>query len=234
MTLYTEPKFDYPKLSRSEQSGKRHYITPSGGRVPSVTTILDKTADKKFLIEWRKRIGQKKAASITEESANIGTAMHTRLENFVKGKPSSDGSNQIHKLSKAMADLIIDNGLSKMSEVWGLEASLFVEGLYCGTTDCVGIYEGEPAIVDFKNSRQIKKREWVEDYFIQTAAYALAHNEMFGTNINKGIILMAGRTSEAGVIDDGNPQFAEYRIEGDEFKAYTDKWLERVARYYEV
>jgi CRISPR/Cas system-associated exonuclease Cas4 (RecB family) len=94
--------------------------------------------------------------------------------------------------------------------------------LYAGTSDAIGVYEGEDAIIDFKTSKKIKKREWIEDYFMQGCAYALAHNEMMGTEIRKVVILMVDREGK----------FAEFTIKGEEFDEYCDKWAQRLADYF--
>ena len=156
-------KYNYEELNKTARNGKRHYKTPDGRTVPSVTTVLSATKDMTHLHAWRKRIGEQKAQQITTESANIGTVMHSSLEKHVKGIDRKPGSNLIHQKAHTMANVIIDNGLNDVSEVWGSEVSLHYPELYAGTTDLVGVYKGEPAICDFKQSRKLKKKEWIED-----------------------------------------------------------------------
>ena len=155
-------RFQYNELSRASKNGKRHYETPDGRSVPSVTTVLSATKDMTQLNAWRKRIGVEKAKQITTESANIGTVMHSSLEKHVKGIDRKPGTNLIHQKAHAMANVIIDNGLTDVSEVWGSEVSLYYPELYAGTTDLVGVYKGAPAIMDFKQSRKLKKKEWID------------------------------------------------------------------------
>ena len=169
-------RFNYTELSKTAKNGKRHYETPDGRTVPSVTTVISATKDMTHLHAWRKRVGVEKAQQITTESANIGTVMHRSLEKHVKGEDRTPGSNLIQQKAHAMANVIIDNGLNDVSEVWGSEVSLYYPELYAGTTDLVGVYKGEPAIMDFKQARRLKKKEWVEDYYLQLVAYAEAHN----------------------------------------------------------
>ena len=135
-------KFPYNELSKTAKDGKRHYETPDGRIVPSVTTVLSATKDMTHLHAWRKRMGVEKAAQITQESANIGTVMHRSLEKHVKGVERKPGSNFIQQKAHAMANIIIDNGLNDVSEVWGSEVSLHYPELYAGTTDLVGVYKG--------------------------------------------------------------------------------------------
>ena len=220
MLLHT--KFDYKKLTRTTTPEGRRYVGDDNIPVPSVTTILDKTSDKTALIAWRKRVGDAEANRISQESAGLGTKVHDSLEKYILGESLSFGNNQISVMAKAMTQLVIDNGFNHVDEVWGTEIGLIAPGLYAGTTDCVGLHNGDQAIIDFKTSKKIKKEEWIEDYFLQCCAYALAHNEMYGTNIKKGVILMVSRDNE----------FKEFIIEGERFDLYCDRWLKRVEEYY--
>ena len=185
-------KYPYQAISKSSKNGKRHYQTPDGRAVPSVTTVLSATKDMTHLHAWRKRIGEQKAQQITTESANIGTVMHRSLEKHVKGHDRTPGSNLIQQKAWGMANVIIDNGLKDVSEVWGSEVSLYYPELYAGTTDLVGVYKGQPFIGDFKQSRRLKKKEWVEDYYLQLTAYAEAHNKMYDTKIKNGRMFYVG------------------------------------------
>lgn len=211
-------KFTYQPLTKIKSEAGRLYLSPGGSKLPSVTTILSKTADKTFLIDWRKRVGDAEANKITNTSTGLGTAMHKMLEDYLCEDKTPSGN----MFATAMAKSIICHGVKNINEVWGLEVGLCSEGLYGGTTDCVGVHDGSPAIIDFKNSRRLKKKEWVEDYLIQTTAYAHSHNEMYGTNINKGVIMLA--THDA--------VYQEFVIEGDEFEEYAIKWAKRVEDYY--
>ena len=161
-------KYPYKELSRTTKDGKRFYVTLEGTltkTVPSVTTVLSATKDMKHLHALRKRIGEAKAQQITQESANIGTVMHSSLEKHVKGKERKPGSNFIHQKAHTMANVIIDNGLIDVSEIWGSENALLYPELYAGTTDLVGVYKGQPTIMDFKQARQLKKRNGLKSTF---------------------------------------------------------------------
>jgi ATP-dependent exoDNAse (exonuclease V) beta subunit len=230
-------KFNYATISRTSIEGKRHYLTPDGNAVPSVTTILDitKPAEKKrALAEWKKRVGTERAQQITTEAANRGTRMHTYLEGFVEtGELKPRPGNPFAWPSHAMAAVVIDKGLSKADEFWGSEVSLYFPGVYAGTTDLVGVHQGVPAIMDFKQTNKPKKEEWIEDYYLQLAAYALAHDEIFGTEINKGVILMCvkPKLDEAGAILEA-PEYQEFIVEGAEFKHWKTQWWKRCEEYY--
>ena len=217
------PKYKYEKLTRIE-GPSRLYATPDGSRVPSVTTILSATADKTFLIEWKKRVGEAEAQRISTESAGLGTLVHKHIENFIEGIERPPGSTPIHQMARSMSDQVIEKGLSGVDEVWGMEASLYYPGLYAGTTDLCGVYKGKPSIMDHKTAKKMKKPEWMQDYFIQTTAYALAHNEVHGTDIQQGVLFMVDREN----------QYQTFIIEGAEFKHYSDLWLQRVEQYYKL
>jgi len=167
MTTYTPPpfveRFQYKNCVQVNDpvTRKRVYQTPDGESLPSVTTILGATKDMTALNEWRKRVGEANAAQITKEAAGVGTAMHANLERFLIGEQRQPGNNPVHVQANAMADIIIQNGLSKMDEVWAMEQSLYFPGLYSGTTDLVGVFEGQPAIADHKQTNKPKKAEWV-------------------------------------------------------------------------
>jgi genome maintenance exonuclease 1 len=149
--------------------------------------------------------------------------MHKYLENFVlTGETGEPGSNPYSKQSHQMAHTIISQGLSNCPEFWGTEVSLYFPKIYAGTTDLVGLHNSDEAILDFKQTNKPKKREWIEDYFLQLTAYANAHNEIYGTKIRKGVILMCSADN----------QYQEFIVEGNEFDTWSDNWWKRVEEYY--
>jgi len=201
-------------------------MTPDGFAVPSVTTILDATKSeesKQALREGRKRVGEQKAKEITTEAEGRGTRMHKWIENHIKtGVIGDPGSNPYSKQSPTMAQTIINKGLSKCQEFWGTEVSLYFPEVYAGTTDLVGIHDSAEAVMDHKQPNKPKKREWIEDYFIQLAAYANAHNEVYGTKIRKGVVFMCSADN----------QYQEFIIEGLEFDNFINKWYTKLEQYY--
>lgn len=209
---------------------KRVYLTPDGEKLPSVTTILSATKDMTHLNEWKKRVGVENAQRITTEAAGVGTAMHANLERFLIGEQRQPGNNPVHVKANAMADQIIINGLSKMDEVWSMEQSLYYPGLYSGTTDLVGVYDGQPAIADHKQTNKPKKAEWVEDYYLQLVAYALAHNEVYGTNIRRGVIFMCSRGDDGMQV--GGEKYQQFDLLPEDFNKYQDMWFNKVEEYY--
>jgi genome maintenance exonuclease 1 len=216
------PIYEYKKLTRDESTGKRLYACPDGVKVPSVTTVLDSTKDKTFLIEWRKRVGDAEATRISTESAGLGTLMHTHLEKYVLGEERPQGNNQVQLMARAMADTMINEAFCEIDEVWGIEAALYYPGLYAGTSDMIGVHKGTPAIIDHKTTKKTKKKEWIEDYFLQCCAYALAHNEVHGTDIKKAVINIIDRDAK----------LQSFVIEGNEFDHYSGLWAKRVDQFY--
>jgi len=215
-------RYPYSELSKTSPEGRRHYTTPDGRQVPSVTTILSQTKDMTHLNAWKKRVGDQEAQRIATESANIGTVMHRSLERHVKGEARAPGSNLIQQQAHAMANVIIENGLKDVSEVWGSEINLYYPELYAGTTDLIGIYKGEPAIMDFKQARKLKKAEWVEDYYLQLVAYAEAHNKLFDTKIRHGRIFVCTQNNE----------YQTFEI--NDYDKWLGRWFNRVEQYYKA
>ena len=217
-------KYNYEEIKRVSTEGKRLYACPDGNSVASVTTILDKTKDKTGLIEWRKRVGEKKAQEIVTEAASVGTRMHKFLEDYIDtGEWPKAGSNPYSQQANNMATKIKDEALANINEIWGSEVALYHPKIYAGTTDLVGVFKGEECIMDFKQTNKPKKEEWVDDYKLQLTAYALAHNEIYGTNIQEGHVFMCSR--------DG--QYQQFDLWPDDFKAWESKWWDRVYMYYD-
>jgi genome maintenance exonuclease 1 len=225
MALLIE-KYNYVPFSRENVDGRRLYATPDGRRVPSVTTILDKTKPEEAraaLAAWRRSVGEQKAQQITTEAANRGTRMHKYLEDYVKGEILRESvTNPYAQQSLDMAKIVIKEGFPKINEVWGSEVPLYYPGLYAGTTDCCGVHENDEAILDFKQTNKPKKLEHISDYFLQLTAYALAHNEVHKTNIRKGVILMCSK----------DYAYQEFILEPKDFDFWTNQWFDRVEQYY--
>jgi genome maintenance exonuclease 1 len=216
-------KFEYQPIKRKEVDGKRKYLTPDGHAVASVTTILSATKDMSHLIAWRKRVGEQKAREITTEAAGVGTRMHKYLEDYVEtGEWPTPGSNPYAQQAHSMAQVIKDQVMDDVV-VWGSEVNLYMPQMYAGTTDLVGTYKGQPAIMDFKQTNKPKKLEWVVDYFLQLTAYAEAHNEIYGTDIREGHVFMCSRAGE----------YQQFDIWPDEYDEWRTEWYNRVYQYYE-
>jgi genome maintenance exonuclease 1 len=217
-------KFTYPKSQRELVMGRRHYAVDNQ-KLPSVTTILSQTQTKEkqdSLANWQAKIGKEEATRIKDQAAARGTAMHTLLEHYLLGEKHADLTD-IGQQATMMAEKVIEEGLKgHLSEIWGSEVTVWYPDLYAGQTDVVGVYDDLESIVDFKQTNKPKKREWIEDYFIQLAAYAMAHDFTYSTAIRAGVILMCSK--------DG--YFQKFEVSDDEFRQYKYKWLARVGQYY--
>ena len=216
-------KFIYPPSTRSLVNGKRHYDIKEE-KLPSVTTILSATQSeekKQSLANWQARMGKQTADRIRDISAMRGTVMHTYLEGYINNTPHLDLTS-VGKEAGRMANIVVESGLGDLGEVWGSEVTLYYPGLYAGQTDVVGLYGGREAIIDFKQTNKPKQREWIDDYFTQLAAYAMAHNHVYGTNIQSGIILMCSKDCF----------FQKFEVFDKEFQGYMHTFLKKVDQYY--
>ena len=216
-------KFNYPKSQRELIKGQRHYAL-NEEKLPSVTTILSETQSdekKESLARWKARVGETEAERIKDSSASRGTNMHLHLERYILGSGHMDLTDE-GQVAGDMAQVIIDKGLCDMGEIWGSEVTLFYPNLYAGATDLVGVFDYEDSIVDFKQSNKPKKKEWIDDYFMQLGAYAMAHNCVYDTEITQGVILMCTP----------DKYFQKFQIKGKEFTKYQHKFLERLDKYY--
>ena len=219
-------KFDYPASIRSLVNDQRHYEIGQE-KLPSVTTILQATQSdekKAILSKWRQNVGENKAEEIKNEAANRGTIMHRILEGYLLGQNHADFSD-LGQQAGVMANTILESGIrGQLDEIWGSEITVYYPGLYAGATDLAGIYNGRESIIDFKQSNKPKRKEWIEDYFLQLAAYAMAHNHVYGTNIQSGVVLMCTKDN----------YFQKFEARDKEFQEYTWKWLERVDKYGKI
>ena len=218
-------KYSYPRSSRAKLDGLRHYtIDGSQKKLPSVTTVLGQTQPKEkqeSLERWRQRVGLREAQKITRDAAIRGTAMHKYLEDLIRGERSLDLTPLGVEATK-MAEIIVDRGLNDCSEIYGIEATLFYRGLYAGSVDLIANYKDTLSIIDFKQTNKPKQREWIGDYFLQMAAYGMAHDAVYGTSIEQGVIMMCSK--------DGFYQ--QFVIEGEEFRDAKHKFLGRLDEFY--
>ena len=217
--------YRYPKTVREMVEGQRHYIL-NNEKLPSVTTVLKHTesAEKReSLAAWRERVGEAEATRIVDSAGARGTAMHKILEKYILGEGYVDLTD-VGLEAKNMAVRVMEQGLCNVTEYYGTECTLYYPGLYAGQTDLVAIHKGEDAIIDFKQTNKPKKREWIDDYCLQLAAYAMAHNFIYRTKIDKGVIMMCSKDNF----------YQEFVVEGKEFQKYKHNFLRRVDEYYKT
>jgi len=213
-------KYTYPSLERVDLEIGRHYLDSKNTPVPSVTTVLSATSKSKDgIAQWRNRVGEAEADRIVKQSTDIGSSVHDAIEKYLKDELWDIFENTENELiAKKITHKFVNDGLKKITEIWGLEVGLVLDNLYAGTADCIGEYNSIPTLIDFKTAKKIKKREWIEDYFLQGCAYANAHNVMFGSDIQQIVILMVDR----------DLIFQEFIVRPTEFKILTNKWKRRL------
>ena len=215
--------YNYPKTVRSSIDGVRKYDVDDE-KLPSVTTILQATQDAEkteSLKRWVERVGETEAERIKNVAAKRGTAMHSFLEAYIQDRNILD-LRDVGLEARSMAKTIIEKGFPDLEEVWGVECTLHYPGLYAGQTDLCGIYQGRESIIDFKQSNKPKKAEWIDDYKLQLVAYAMAHDQIYGTSIEQGVILMCTPDNF----------FQRFIVNGSEFREWKWEWLRRIDTYY--
>ena len=217
-------KFNYlqGKQITDHESGTRVYDI-SGTRLPSVTTVLSATKDQQFLKDWKAKVGNEEAERIKNISSKRGTAMHKFLESHIQGV-GYDDLTELGQAAKPMAQKIIEVGLTPISEYYGSEVMLHYPGLYAGSTDLVCLHNDMETIVDFKQSNRPKKEEWIEDYKLQCAAYALAHDYVYRSEIKQCVIMIC--TPDL--------YYQEFKIQDADLKTYKHKWLKRLNMYHDL
>jgi len=219
-------KFNYPKSSRSIENGMRKYLF-GDEKLPSVTSILQATKseeDKAAIKNWVSRVGSTEANRIKNEASNRGTSMHSYIEDFLRGRINESFFESNEKY-KNMAKEIIDKGIKgKLEEIYGIETTLHYPKKYAGASDLIAIYNGKPSIIDFKNSTQLRKDEWNFEYYLQLSAYQMAHNKVYGTDINQGVILVCTK----------DLMFQSFVIDSERLKNYQEIFLRKVDEYYKM
>ena len=225
MNLKWNKLYKYPKSKRELLKGDRHYDV-NDEKLPSVTTILQATqdADKAEGIKrWTQKVGEAAARRVLEQAAKRGTAMHSYLETYIQGGKVLD-LRDVGREASGMAETIIDKGFNDLEEIWGSEVTLFYPNLYAGQTDLCGVYLGRESIIDFKQSNKPKRVEWIKDYKLQIVAYAMAHDQVYNTQIEQGVILMCTPDNF----------FQKFTVNGREFRELKWEWLEKIDQYYSI
>ena len=215
-------KYTYVNATRHEEHGSRLYDV-NGTRLPSVTTILGRTKNQQFLKDWKEKVGEQEAERIKNLSSRRGTSMHKFLESHITGV-GYDDLTELGQKAKPMAEKIIEIGLAPVEEYYGSEVTLYYPGLYAGSTDLVCIHNGKDTIIDFKQANRPKKEEWIEDYYLQIAAYAMAHDYVHRSKIEQGIIMVC--TPDL--------YYQEFVVSGAELRQYKHKFLKRLNMYHDL
>ena len=217
--------YEYPKSMRSLVNQERHYEV-GNEKLPSVTTILAATeSDEKraAIAKWKVRVGAVEAERVKNTAATRGTAMHSYLEHYIVGEGLLNLTESGVE-AKRMAEVVVEKGLGDLEEIWGSECVLYYPELYAGQTDLCGVYQGRESIIDFKQSNKPKREEYIGDYYLQLVAYAMAHDAIYNTKIEQGVILMC------------TPDlfFQKFVLNGARFRQAKWEWLRRLDEYYKT
>tara|TARA_B100000424_G_C22811740_1_gene434676 strand:- start:147 stop:866 length:720 start_codon:yes stop_codon:yes gene_type:complete len=215
-------KYEYAIGKQINEDNGRIYDV-AGFRLPSVTSILSRTKDQGFLKQWREKVGDKEADRIMNLSSVRGTAMHKYLESYITEVGYEDLTDT-GKQAKTMAEKVVELGLAPIDEYYGSEVTMYYPGLYAGQTDLVCIHDGKDAIVDFKQANRPKREEWIDDYKLQIAAYAMAHDYVYNSTIEKGVIMVC--TPDL--------YYQEFIVEGVELRNWKHKFLKRLNMYHDL
>lgn len=211
---------DKLKLNRIDGE-TRKYETPDGKKYPSITTVLSKTKDLSHLMEWKNRVGEKEAAKITSKATRRGTKLHQIVEEYLMDNPLPTLDFDDKFRWNAFKPLV-----DRVSDVKLLEGPLYSDVLRtAGTVDCVASFDGVPSIIDWKTSSTIKKKEWIEDYFLQLSFYALAFEERYSITCPQIVVCMVSDEGESKafveMVDPWMPKLLQRRY--DYAKLQLDK-----------
>lgn len=214
--------YNFPKLERIDGE-PRMYVTPEGARLPSVTSVTGLTT-KDGIQEWRRKVGEEKANQISRKASGRGTVVHNLTEKYILNdsdfatahkKALPDAVDLFNKLKRALnRDVTCIHALEKM--VWSDYLKV------AGTVDCIGVYKGQLAVIDFKTSAKNKREEWIEHYFMQTSAYACAWYELTKEPINTLVVMVANEVdSEAQIFEKTTYSYlTKFKHARDQFHAH--------------
>ena len=205
--------------------GKRYYETPTGGRYPSITTVISNNSKKQAgLAKWRNRVGKDKASQITTRSTKRGTKYHSIVEDYLNNKLDREIGKD-HPLSWMMFDTSI-KFLNNINNIYLQEDALYSDVLQiAGRVDCIAEYEGKLSVVDFKTSAKPKPEYQLYDYYVQETAYACCFKELYGLNAEQLVTLISCESGDVQVVI--KPIKKEYLIRLQE---YLTEYREKHAR----
>ena len=218
MFAHSARKFlEYDDLTCETQESGRKYVTPLGMAYPSVTTVLSILSEE-GIKKWRDKIGNREADKISKRASKRGTEVHEIIEKYLDNTPDYTSGYLPHVI-QSLEDLKIE--LKNINEIYLQECALYSDHLgLAGRVDCIGKYDSELSVIDFKTSKKPKKKEWISSYFMQCAAYAIMWEERTGIPITKLVILIA--------VDNARPQvFVEHRDN------WTRKLIQTIGDYNE-
>ena len=205
--------------------GKRLYATPDGNFYPSITTVIGNNAKKQAgLAKWRARVGKEKAAAISTRSASRGTAFHSITEDYLNKCLDIDQYKD-HPLPVIMFEQT-KKTLDRISNIYLQEAALYSDNLeVAGRVDCIGEFDGDLSIIDFKTSAEPKRELYLYDYFVQETAYACCLQELYGITVKQLVTIVACENGETQVVI--KPPKKEYLLK---LIQYIDEYQNRYGK----
>lgn len=199
-------------LKQVNEDGTRYYVTPKGSKYPSVTTVLAEHS-RQGIMEWRNKIGHAEAQAITQRASSRGTKMHKLCEMYLNNEELSYKTPIEKELFQSLLPYIhnIDN-------IHCLESRMYSDYLrLAGTVDCIAEYNGKLAVIDFKSSSKLKKKEYISNYFMQCSAYAIMYEELYNIPVNRLVVIIG--------------------VEGEEpqlFEEKRDSWVTDLLHYRDL
>ena len=213
--MFQHVDIEFPALKR-ETIDRVRYYTVEGRPMVSITSVTSHY-NKEIFVKWRERVGEEEANRISKRSTSRGTKVHTCIENFLWNKDVPD-TDPLPKMLFTQAKKILGN----INNIYALEKSLYSKELgVAGTVDCIAEYNGELAIIDFKTAEKPKPKQWIENYFVQAAAYACMFYEMTEIPVKKLVIIMTCENGEVEV-------YEEY-----DKKQYMEKLVKYIQKFVE-
>ena len=216
--IYKDPLI--ADLPREEINGKRYYVTPSGKRLPSVTTFLSHFKGDSIR-KWREKVGEEEANRISKRASTRGTKFHSLMESYISNQERNSFLNEELMPDMKLAFNIMKPVIDRIDNVHYLETMLYSEAVgLAGQVDCIAEFDGVPSIIDFKTSLKLKREEWILSYFEQCTLYSLLYEDMTGRRIDQIVVLIS--------VDHEQPQvFVKQR------KDYTKGVYEKVKQFRE-
>ncbi len=197
--MFDHVELEFEELKSTTTSGSRVYETPDG-TFPSITTVLGRKKAQ-FFKEWRARIGEEEANKITTQATRRGTKVHKVVENYILNQEDYFEDSLPHV--REMFNTIKPHLDKNLDNIAGIEIPLWSKQLgVAGRCDCVADWKGQKAILDWKTSGKLKKREWVEEYFLQTTAYSIMFEERTKIPINNIVIVIAVENEEPQIFEE--------------------------------
>lgn len=207
--------YDDIKAKTTEEG--RRYFAPNGQSYPSVTTVLSILSEQSIR-EWRARVGEEEANRISGKASNRGTKVHLIVEKYIDNDPDfkKGFTPDIIEMFLQMKPVLDE----RLGDIYAQEAPLYSEFLgLAGRVDCVGDFDGRRSIIDFKTAKKPKRKDWINNYFIQEACYAIMWEERTGQPIQQLVTII-------GVDGEQEPQvFIEHR------DTWAPKLLETISEY---